>query len=327
MAVVERGGRGSTSAQPVPLVAEDIAVRVLRMNGWQLDACTGEIVRESRFRPVFRYRVNYTNSSTGVGFERILIGKADYRRGGESTYDFMRRLWSAGFADRPDMAIPEPVAYLDHLSLLLQTEAPGRCLYEWLDEPGAAVETARAAGVWLSRLHALTIDGDGRLPADHEDRKLAAYRVGLAEALPDRAARVGELTTRTLEGLRPFGLEPVVPTHGDYQPKNIYVDGSRVTVIDWDRGALAHPARDVGHFVGQSLTMSYAKTGTFGLVRPWNDAFLEGYGAGPPAEGALRAYVARTLLEVLYYKLVVKPVRDPSFIDRWLDELEELLEG
>lgn len=327
MAIAESRDRDRPFARTVPLAGERAAVRILHRDGWRLEGCTAEIVRESRFRPVFRYRVSYTDPATGVGYERILIGKADYRRGGESTYDFMRRLWSAGFGDHPDMAIPEPVAYVDDLSLLLQTEAPGRCLYEWLAGPASGVATARAAGKWLSRLHALRIDGGARLPADYEPRKLGTYHAGLAEALPDRAARVGELTSRALDALRPFEHEMAVPTHGDYQPKNIYLDGSRVTVIDWDRGALGHPARDLGHFLGQSLTMSFARSGTFERVRPWNDSFLDGYGAGNPSDGALRAYVARTLLEVLYYKLVVKPVRDRGFVDPWLEELELLLES
>lgn len=318
---------GTDDAPPVPAGEDPVIVSALVVNGWRVDSCTGEIVRESRFRPVFRYRVNYTDRSSGAGYQRIVIGKADYRHGAEATYEYMRRLWSAGFAADRDRSIPEPVAYLGDRSLLLQTEAPGRCLYEWLDEPRSGNGTARAAGAWLSRLHATDIGGDGHLPPDYEERKLHTYLHGLAEVLPDRAARLEELTAGALDALVPLATGPVVPTHGDYQPKNIYVDGPRVTVIDWDRGALSHPARDVGHFVGQSLTMSFAKTGTFERVRPWNDAFLDGYGNGPDGsrEAGLRPYLARTMLEVLYYKLVVKPVRDAGFVDTWLDELERSL--
>lgn len=300
----------------------------LAVTGWQLEGCEGEVLRESRFRPVFRYRVGYTDESGTVGAHRVLIGKANYREGGASAYAFMRRLWEAGFRAEEESAIPEPIAYLDQLSLLVQTEAPGRCLYEWLTHPETGLEPARAAGRWLARLHGTELpDWEAALPSGFEVRKLNGYRQGLVDALPDRIARIEELTAATLDALgRLAGTRPV-PTHGDYQPKNIYVDGRRVTVIDWDRGALAPAARDLGHFVGQCLTMSYSKTGTFAQVEPWNDAFLEGYGDDAPAgwDCALAPYVARTILEVLYYKLVVKPVRDPSFVPVWLDALEDTL--
>lgn len=321
-------------AAPVSEVADDATpgapdfLDALAVTGWQLEGCEGEVLRESRFRPVFRYRVGYRDESGAVGAHRVLIGKANYREGGASTYAFMRRLWEAGFRSDDESAMPEPIAYLDQHSLLLQTEAPGRCLYEWLLCPETGLEPARATGRWLARLHGTELaGGEGALPAGFEDRKLNGYRQGLVDALPDQKGRIEELTAGALGALRPLARARPVPTHGDFQPKNIYVDGRRVTVIDWDRGALAPAARDLGHFVGQCLTMSYSKTGTFAQVKPWNDAFLEGYGDDAPAgwDCALAPYVARTILEVLYYKLVVKPVRDPSFVPVWLDALEDTL--
>jgi aminoglycoside phosphotransferase (APT) family kinase protein len=122
---------------------------------------------------------------------------------------------------------------------------------------------------------------------------------------------------------------PLVPTHGDFQPKNILVAGSRVTVIDFDRFALAHPARDLGHFVAQSTTMAAARTGSLSTTRAWNDAFLDEYRRHAPPEAlvALNVFTARSLLEILYYRLVVRPVRDPGFVPAWVDECERCLEA
>lgn len=320
-------------AGPVSEVSDDATpdtpefLDALAVTGWRVEDCAGEVLRESRFRPVFRYRVGYRDESGTVGAHRVLIGKANYREGGASAYDFMRRLWEAGFRTE-DNAIPEPIAYLDQLSLLIQTEAPGRCLYEWLAHPETGLEPARSAGGWLARLHRTELaGGDAALPEGFEDRKLDGYRQALGDALPEGKDRIEELTVAVLDALRPLARARPVPTHGDYQPKNIYIDGRRVTVIDWDRGALAPAARDLGHFVGQCLTMSYSKAGTFAAVAPWNEAFLDGYGDDAPTgwDLGLAPYVARTILEVLYYKVVVKPVRDPSFVPAWLDALESTL--
>jgi aminoglycoside phosphotransferase len=262
-----------------------------------------------------------------AGTIRILIGKADYRTGVAETFEYMNRLWAAGLRGEDGLGIPEPVAHLEELALLLQTEAPGDCLYDWLPTPAEGATAARNAGRFLARLHSLDLTGAKTLRTGYEVSKLGTYRDGLSETVPSQAERVAGLTNEVLNALVAIEGGPVVATHGDYQPKNIYVDGDRVTVIDWDRGALGHPGRDLGHFLGQCLTMSYVKSGTFEAVRPWNDAFLEGYvGTAPPGwEDAVGPYVARTILEVLYYKLVVKPVRDPSFFDSWLTQLAQSL--
>ncbi|MGH9001283.1 MAG: phosphotransferase family protein [Acidimicrobiia bacterium] len=303
-------------------------VSALMTLGWQVRGCEGEVLRHSRFRPVFRYRVDGDDGTGRSAVSRILIGKADYRHGGASTFAFMQRLREAGLRSDGEWAIPEPIAYLDDLALLVQTEAPGRCLYEWLVTPRSPLDPARDAGRWLGHLHGTELaTGDGALPSGFESRKLGGYCTELGEVLPGQAERIESITGATLAALAPLEGEGLVPTHGDYQPKNIYVDGSKVTVIDWDRGALGLPARDVGHFVGQCLTMSYSKTGSFTWGRRWNDAFLGGYAetASATEPAGLGPYVARTLLEILYYKLVVKPVSDASFVPTWLDQIDEAL--
>ena len=48
-------------------------------------------------------------------------------------------------------------------------------------------------------------------------------------------------------------------THGDFQPKNIHLDRSRLVVIDFDRAAWAPAGRDLGHFIGQTPLASDLK--------------------------------------------------------------------
>ncbi|MGH9021676.1 MAG: phosphotransferase family protein, partial [Acidimicrobiia bacterium] len=220
-------------------------------------SCSGEVVRSSRFRPVYRYRVGADGAAGSI---RILIGKADYRNGVAGTFDYMSRLWAAGLRGDDGLGIPEPVAHVEELALLLQSEAPGDCLYEWLPTPAQGAVASGNAGRFLGRLHRLELGGAKVLATSYEVDKLGVYRDGLGEALPAIADRVAELTGEVLRALAAIDDGPLVPTHGDYQPKNIYVDGDRVTVIDWDRGALGLPGRDLGHFLGQCMTMSYVKS-------------------------------------------------------------------
>ncbi|MET1064924.1 MAG: hypothetical protein ABWX85_08125, partial [Arthrobacter sp.] len=104
----------------------------------------------------------------------------------------------------------------------------------------------------------------------------------------------------------------------------------RVVVIDFDRAARAPAARDLGHFIGQTLTMGASRHGDLGAAAPWAEAFLTGYGDAGGDAGAVHsapAYVARTFAEVLFYRLVVRPVGDSSFVPDWLDAWEEAVEA
>jgi len=314
-------GEGLKLLRNGPRVAE--VLTALSSNGWRVEGCRAQVLQASRSRPVLRYRVDYVDHGTKSSVEKIVIGKAYYRGEGTRTYDVMRELWFGGFAEDPDLTIAEPLAWIPELQLLLQAPAAGHALYERLNDPDSALGEVRATGRWLAKLHALPGGTIDPLPADHETRKLTTYSAELAKVLPGSAVRIAALTASVLEALAIAENTAPVPTHGDYQPKNIYVADSLVTVIDWDRVALAHPARDLGHFLGQSMTMSFSRTGSFDAIAAWNEAFLDGYRQGGAViDAALPAYLARTFLEILYYKLVVKPVKDPSFVPAWLDECE-----
>jgi aminoglycoside phosphotransferase (APT) family kinase protein len=166
------------------------------------------------------------------------------------------------------------------------------------------------------------------LAEDFERRKLADYLSGLSATLPAEASRLSTLTARTLDELSEVGPDRVL-THGDFQPGNVHLDAVRVVVIDFDRAAAAPAARDLGHFIGQALTMGAARHGDLRAAVPWVEAFLRGYtgaGGNERVVAAAPAYVARTFAEVLYYRLVVRPVVDRSFVPAWLEAWERVLE-
>ena len=304
-------------------------VAALSGDGLVVVSCRASVLRPSRFRPILRYVATCFDQRRNARVQRVVIGKGYYRGNGATTFDTMRQLWSDGFAEDRLLTIPEPVAYLPELSLLLQGRAPGKALYLGLDDPAAALKPVRLAGRWLAKLHAASVASAVVLQPEHDKEKLGTYRDVLARVCPPFAPRIQSLTGRILSSLKTLPEDQVVCTHGDFQPKNIYIRGNQVTVIDFDRFALAHPARDLGHFIGQSMTMSYVRTGSFKEVRAWNSAFLDEYVrvASTWALPALPFFIARTFLEVLYYKLFVRPVKDPSFLPAWLDECERWLDG
>src|SRR5215204_2527453 len=282
----------------------DLPDTALSGAGLVVQSCKAQVLKTSKSRPILRYIVTCLDPEKAAPVRRLIIGKGCY------------------------LTIPEPIAYLPELKLLLQGRAPGRALYEYIDHPAEALKPVSFTARWLAKLHKTRVTGVPVLPMEYEEMKLHNYRDVLMRICPQFAARVESFAERILSSLEALDPRQVVPTHGDFQPKNIYILRNRVTVIDFDRFALAHPARDVGHFIGQSMTMSYARTGSFEEIEPWNTAFLKVYAGftSPEARSAVPIFVARTFMEVLKHKILLEPAKNAHLLPAWLDECERWLD-
>jgi len=126
-------------------------------------------------------------------------------------------------------------------------------------------DTYRQAGSLLARLHGQLCVEDpewnGRSRARVERHLAAPHRID-----PGIVSRVrAELSTW------PGGGAPVVPTHGDWQPRNWLVDDGVVRIIDFGRADLRPPIEDFVRLARQDFARDPAL----------ETAFLEGYGTDP----------------------------------------------
>jgi hypothetical protein len=284
------------------------------------------VVHASRSRPVVRWELG-VHRAAGPELPLSVIGKAYRAGGGEEAWRLLGRLRELGFDD-PAFQVPAPFGWDPVRLLLAQEAAPPRTLHA-LVENGAFDEVCdlRRVGRWLARLHATEDLGLPTLAQDFEQRKLREYGTALARVLPSWEARITALVQDTIVRIAE-SAEPVVATHGDFQAKNVHLDRDRVVVIDFDRAAMAPAARDLGHFIGQTQTMSGVRHGAGAVTTGWIEAFLDGYVAGggsPAAVTATPSYVARTYAEVLFYRLVVRPMDSIGFVPGWLDAWERCL--
>lgn len=294
---------------------------------------TRSVVHPSRSRPVVRWTVTL-DAGEGPSAPLAVIGKGYRAGGGEQAWRLLESLRRAGFDD-PELQVPAPYGFDPARQLLAQEEAPAGTLHSLLDgDLGKAAPEAGRAGRWLARLHSVRGVQVPDLAADFEHLKLTEYTAALAGLLPQAAVRLGGLRDATLAALdgaaKTSAGGPPVLTHGDFQPKNIHLDRHRVVVIDFDRAARAPAARDLGHFIGQTLTMGASRHGDLAAAVPWVEAFLDGYAdadGGAEAVSSAPAYVARTFAEVLFYRLVVRPVSNSSFVPDWLDAWEAAVEA
>lgn len=167
-----------------------------------------------------------------------------------------------------------PLTSLGRAPRLIHGDGPAKLLLaEYL--PGALVEgtahetspdTYRQAGELLALLHGQHAElDDGRFEARQKEETLAwlggPHRID--------ADAVSALTERVRAWPTPRSV--LVPTHGDWQPRNWLVDGGHISVIDFGRADLRPAHTDLGRLAAQQFRRDAALEA----------AFLDGYGDDP----------------------------------------------
>jgi hypothetical protein len=148
--------------------------------------------------------------------------------------------------------LPTPRAIVDSSAgpIAVEDGAPGSSLARlssrWGRSSGAKAEDLRLATSWLIRLHRDHMIGQGNWTEDRRiaflDRPLAAFatRFGTTEG----EAALFDATRAVAADLLGHPL-PVVWEHGDYSIWNIFRDGDRIRVLDWEHSRVGVPLADV----------------------------------------------------------------------------------
>lgn len=146
-------------------------------------------------------------------------------------------------------------------------------------------ETYRQAGRLLARLHAQAARADPTYDR-REDAKALAWLERPHRVDPSMVRRLrGELTSPVPTP------RPVVPTHGDWQPRNWLVHEGRVLVIDFGRFAWRPTETDLVRLHAQQLA-----------GRPdLEAAFYDGYGTDPREAAAWRRALLREAVGTAVY--------------------------
>ena len=165
--------------------------------------------------------------------------------GGATAFRNMHALWESSFGERRDPpGLARPIEYLDDAQVLVMEHLGGRPLVE-LDY--LADGAFRGSVELLASLHGsdTVLDSVPRKAA-RIVRSLRRKQARIAELAPEYAARYAAAVD-AVEAAQPRDLE-LVPSHGDFSPRNVLAAPGRHALIDWDRLKLADPARDVAHY-------------------------------------------------------------------------------
>jgi hypothetical protein len=188
-------------------------------------------------------------------------------------------IWQARFGPGAEFHIPQPLAYLPSMRILLEEKVQGPPAKEILlrGTPRERMAAAERCGRWLAGFH------------------IAAPRLGTAMDIRleflrfrrwvDRVATFGQ--PFAAKGARLFrALEAAAPApgtvgyragHGSYIPEHVFLSGPRTVVIDLDEQDVADPGRDVAWFVVSLQRLAMVHLGSFHALDGPAGRFLETY--------------------------------------------------
>lgn len=235
-----------------------------------IDRLNATVLQHRNKRCVIRYQMVMTDG-TAVN----IIGKVyQQRNAGQPVYDHMQDLWDNGFNREASdhVYIPQPVAYLPELSMLLQEEIPGRTIKDHIRQEGSP-SYMRQLAKGLVKLHTCQIDlGEPFRIEDHLMRCHPKFQV-LRLACPHLKDDINYLV-QTARHIEPqISLDTFTPIHGDFHLSQVHVQGKQSWLLDFDPLSFGDPAADLGNV----LVLLKGKSNKWGNVPLLIDAFLDEY--------------------------------------------------
>jgi hypothetical protein len=163
---------------------------------------------------------------------------------GTVAFENMQRVWASSFGEkRAHPGLPRPLEFLPGPGVLICENIDGRPLSAF---PKISSSQIRGAMELLAALHSSDVQPDARRTARAIVRSAQRKAARVAELAPQYRAAAQALA-ESLEARRPKDTE-LVPSHGDFSPRNLLVASDRFALVDWDRLQWADPARDVVYF-------------------------------------------------------------------------------
>jgi aminoglycoside phosphotransferase (APT) family kinase protein len=172
--------------------------------------------------------------------------------------------------------VPEPLAVYEPWNIWLQRKVVGDCSTDLLFGEGADAIAERTADA-LYKIHR-TGPPAARMHTLADELQILHQRLGeLAESRPlwqVRLERLSAACDRLAASLAPSRATTI---HRDFYPDQVLVEGSHVTICDWDLYCFGDPAVDVGNYAAHVLEQSLRQLGTAAALQSVATAFISNY--------------------------------------------------
>jgi aminoglycoside phosphotransferase (APT) family kinase protein len=239
----------------------------------------------------------------------------------------MDALRKAGLGPDDEFSIPQPLAYLPALRLLVQEHVYGtaaKAIFladverRWGLSPIVAAERS---ALWLARFQAAAPQSGPVFDVRTYRRRLARWSSSVAALggpFMDKSCLLFERLDVAATALRSSGL---CAGHGSYGPAHVLLAGDRTVTIDWDGYDVADPARDAARFI---IALERLALGRLGSIRALDAAakvFEETYVASvrPDDVAGLLFYKAATCLQLAAYGVHHK-------VSHWCEKVATMLD-
>ncbi|HKD60869.1 MAG TPA: phosphotransferase, partial [Terracidiphilus sp.] len=183
----------------------------------------------------------------GVMEDRRLLGKLYNEDQAVTVYRTLRELGRHGLRSGRFL-VPQAVACVPEHRLLLLTWTEGELLSSVFVAGVGTNQEAAGAAEWLLRLHSCGVNTGRRYSFSDHLRTLASWKELLTEVYPEGEGLLGALLARFEERTRELSGWIPGPTHRDFTPEHLVVDGDRFTCLDFDEFCQYDRLFDVAHF-------------------------------------------------------------------------------
>ena len=251
---------------------------------------------------------------------RKLIAKAYANGRGKKVYSTLRELQNHGFADGL-LTVSQPLAYDAKRQLLLLRHYEGEMLRNLVLTQPNLEWAMEGAAEWLAKLHRCGLTGGRRYSLQHHLRTLGAQRQHLEQVSPDAARSFEEVLARIRRQVDKIEERRLGPTHRDFSPDHLLVDGAHFTGLDFDEFCQYDPVFDVGHFIAHVGYLGLLHCGSLHRFDPLAERFSATYQsfAGIRSLARLEPYLALAYLKLAQIvALVTRP-------DGWQEMTDTIL--
>lgn len=240
----------------------------------------------------------------------------------EQTYQNMLNAWNSSFGhSKTAPGLPRPIEFVPEISGIIMDHIPGA--------PLASADKLSLAQINASMELLAHLHGSNAQPVQRRTFRNILRSAGRKQALIAHAKPAcAESAARAAAMLEAAGAADteLVPSHGDFSPRNILMASRGLILVDWDRFQWADPARDLATFGAWSWgnELRCGRNPSWNTLHLAKDAYLKYRNASFP-EHHLRFHQAAVLLRMAASIVLLWPAEE-NVVPQFLAESIRLLQ-